>query len=165
MCTNSHQKHFLLLFFFPQLGPTPTFWTAGSQAIVIGIKNAWARSVTMNLSACCFHLGVTSIICQSCPQIVTEEKKGRWVIMELEDVSSRALMHLGDVPPWSKPMDGRLVWRVRASALHFSVGASVALRATMRAVTWVNEAGGRVNLDYSYLHIQSNARAGKPPVG
>lgn len=38
-------------------------------------KNRRARSVSTNLSACCFHLRVTSIICQSCPQIVAEEEK------------------------------------------------------------------------------------------
>lgn len=68
----------------------------------------------MNLSACCFHLGVTSIICQSCPQIVTKEK-GRWVIMELGDMSSCALTRLGDIPLRSRQMGGQVISRPRAS--------------------------------------------------
>lgn len=75
-CCNAQQKQFLEFFFFPHLGPSTKFVTAGSQATVIGIKkpvNPPCQHESVSLFF--FHLGVTSIICQSCPQIVTKEKE------------------------------------------------------------------------------------------
>lgn len=61
---------------FSYVFPMETRWEiCDSQAGSDGYGNLLAQTVSMNLSACCFHLGVTSIICQSCPQIVTKEKE------------------------------------------------------------------------------------------
>ncbi len=72
--SNSQQKQFSEVFFFPT-GTSYKIPNSRLSGYSDRYKNLWTRSASMNLSACCFYLGVTSIICHSCPQIVTKEKE------------------------------------------------------------------------------------------
>lgn len=74
-------------FIFPPTGTSYKIHKSRQSGYSDRYKNLRTRSVSMNLSACCFHLGVTSIICQSCPPIVTKEKEDgslwRWEMCRL----------------------------------------------------------------------------------
>lgn len=153
-CSNSQQKQFSD-FFFPFTHPNATGYkihNSRQSGYSDRHRNQWAHFVSMNLSACCFHLGVTSIICQSCPQILTEEK--RWVIMELGDMSSCALTHLGDIPPRSKQLGGQIISMPWATEPCFAFCCSICCIIgdnVKCGFYWAYKTGGRFNLDWNLL--------------